>query len=118
MVRPKSKITFWVIVAAFIAVCLFSICSRAQDGNGLIDTEIYFEQPVMAVFGDSYVVVHMLGANQMPPYVIRINEPNTVEALYVNGAQLDLTPKPDTTAVFMAGISVGLLLSIMMMVRL
>ena len=116
MVRPKSKITFWVIVAAFIAVCLFSICSRAQDGNGLIDTEIYFEQPVMAVFGDSYVVVHMLGANQMPPYVITINEPDTVEALYIKGQLVDISPYLDTTAVFMAGISVGLLFAFLMAV--
>ena len=67
--------------------------------------------PDTITFGDGpNITVEMLGDYEQPPYIIHIDNPDTVEALYIEGREISLEPKLNPLMTFIAGTVFGALL--------
>jgi len=132
MIRPRSKTLFWIAIVGLV-VCLASIASRGQDLSfaEAVDYQydnVWITAPVLAntyTFGPNDISIQMTsGVDGGWRYIVTIMNPNSIDALYVEGGVLKwagvalptgaaayitapAVEARDNWAMFLAGIGVG-----------
>ena len=101
-----------------VALMLVAAMAFAADGRdcGTVRVESrgvshFYCAWKVGVGGAFDVSIDLLG-EYGAPYVININKPDTVEAIYIEGREVSMVEEPDLIATFIAGALAGLFVAL------